>query len=77
MVAHAVLVVVAVTEPTHHPSPSGLIGLTGNQLQHLVAALLARPAGDLGHRLRWSVGRRRQRARARTCHDRRQATRQP
>jgi hypothetical protein len=73
MVAHAFLVVAAATERTRHPSPSGLIGLTGNQVQHLLAALLARPAEDLGHRLRWSLWRRRHQARARTGHYRRQA----
>jgi hypothetical protein len=36
----------------HPPGPPGLVGLTCNELQHLFAALLARPAGDLGHRLR-------------------------
>jgi SRSO17 transposase len=35
--------------------------------------LAARPAGDLGHRLRWSVWRRRHQARACTCHYQRQA----
>jgi SRSO17 transposase len=77
MLAHAFLVVVAVTERTRHPTPSGLIGLTCNEVQHLFAALLARPAGDLGHRWRWSVWRRRRQARARTCHYRRQAACQP
>jgi hypothetical protein len=32
-----------------------------------------RPVADLGHRLRWSIWRRRHQARARTCHYRRQA----
>jgi DNA-binding CsgD family transcriptional regulator len=45
--------------------------------QHLFAALLARPAADPAHRLRWSLWRRRQQARARTCHYRRQAAWQP
>jgi hypothetical protein len=76
MLAHAFLVVAAVTERTHHPSPSGLIPLTCNEIQHLFAALPTWPAGELGHRLRWSVWRRRHQARARTCHYRRQATRQ-
>jgi hypothetical protein len=40
--------------------------LTCSEVQHLFAALLARPAGDLGHRLRWSLWRRRYQARART-----------
>ena len=77
MVAHAVLVVLAATHRTRHPPPAGLISLTCNEVQHLFAALLARPVGDLGHRLRWSLWRRRQQARARTCHHRRQAARQP
>jgi hypothetical protein len=75
MVAHAFLVVAAGTERTRHPPPSGLISLTCNEVQHLFATLAARPAGDLGHRLRWSVWRRRHQARARTCHYQRQANR--
>jgi SRSO17 transposase len=74
MVAHAFLVVLAATDRTRHPPPPGLIGVTCNELQHLYAALVARPVGDLGHRLRWSLWRRRHQARARTCHYQRQAT---
>jgi hypothetical protein len=74
MVAHALLVVAALTERTRHPPPSGLIGLICNEVQHLFPALLARPAADPAHRLGWSVWRRRQQARARACHYRRQAT---
>jgi len=44
MLAHAFLVVAAVTEHARHPPPSGLIGLTCNELQHLFAALVD-PAG--------------------------------
>jgi hypothetical protein len=77
MVAHAFLVVAAMTEHTRRPPPSGLIPLTCNEVQHLFAALVARPVQDLGHRLRWSAWRRRHQARARTCHYRRQATWQP
>jgi hypothetical protein len=73
MLAHAFLVVAALTERTQRPPPSGLVGVTYNEVQHLFAALIARPAGDLGHRLGWSVWRRRHQARARTCHHRRQA----
>jgi SRSO17 transposase len=76
MLAPAFLVVAAVTQRTRHPAPLGLVGLTCNEVQHLVAALLARPVGDLDHRLRWSVWRRHQ-ARARSCHYRRQAAWQP
>jgi hypothetical protein len=74
MLAHAFLVVAALTDRTRPPPPPRLIGLTCNEVQHLVAALLARPAGDLGHLLRWSWWRRRHQACARACHYRRQAT---
>jgi hypothetical protein len=77
MLAHAFLVVAALTDRTHHPPPPELIPLTCNELQHLFAALLARPSGDRDHRLRWSLWRRRHQARARTCHYRRQAAWQP
>jgi len=77
MLAHAFLVVAALTEHTQHPPPPALIPLTCNEIQHLFAALLAQPTGDLAHRLRWSVWRRRHQARARTCHYRRQAAWQP
>jgi hypothetical protein len=77
MLAHAFLVVAAVTERSCRPPPSELIPLTCNEVQHLFAALVARPVEDLGHRLRWSVWRRRHQARARTCHYRRQAAWQP
>jgi SRSO17 transposase len=73
MVAHAFLVVLAATYRTRHPPPSELISLTCNEVQHLFATLVARPAGDLGHRLRWSLWRRHHQARARTCHYQRQA----
>ncbi len=77
MLAHAFLVVAAVTERTRQPPPSELIPLTCNEVQHLFAALPARPAGAISHRWRWSVWRRRHQARARTCHYRRQAAYQP
>ena len=77
MLAHAFLVVAALTEHTQHPPPPALIPLTCNEIQHLFAALVARPVQDLSHRLRWSAWRRRHQARARTCHYRRQAAWQP
>jgi hypothetical protein len=40
--------------------------MTCNELQHLFAALVIRPAADPDHRLRWSVWRRRHQHRART-----------
>jgi hypothetical protein len=73
MLARAFLVIAALTQHTRHPPPSELIPLTCNELQHLVAALLAVPVADPAHRARWSVWRRRQQARARTWHYRRQA----
>jgi SRSO17 transposase len=75
MLAHAFLVVLAATYRARHPPPAGLISLTCNEVQHLFATLVARPASDLGHRLRWSLWRRRHQARARTCHYQRQANR--
>jgi SRSO17 transposase len=77
MLAHAFLVVAAMTERSCRPPPSGLIPLTCNEVQHLFAALVARPVQNLSHRLRWSVWRRRHQARARTCHYRRQTAWQP
>ena len=77
MLAYAFLVVAAVTEHARHPSPLGLIPLTCNEIQHLFAAQACRPASDHAHRLRWSWWRRRQQARARACHYRRQAAQQP
>jgi hypothetical protein len=73
ILAHAFLVVAALAERTRRPPPSALIPMTCNKLQRLFAALLGQPVGDRGHRLRWSVWRRRHKARARTCHYRRQA----
>jgi SRSO17 transposase len=73
MVAHAFLVVAAVAQRARDPAPSGLIGLTCNEVHHLFAALIAMPIGDSTHRLGWSVWRRRHQARARTCHYRQQA----
>ena len=62
MLAHAFLVVAALTDRTRHPPPAGVIPLTCDEVEHLLATLLARPAGDLGHRLRWSLWRRQHQA---------------
>jgi SRSO17 transposase len=77
MLAHAFLVVAAVTEHAQRPAPPGAVELTCNEIQHLFAALVAVPVADSGHRLRWSWWRRRRQARARACHYRRQAAQQP
>jgi hypothetical protein len=72
MLAHAFLAVTAATERRDRPAPDGLIPLTGNEIQHLFAALIS-PVHDLAHRLRWSHWRRWHQARARQCHYRHQA----
>jgi SRSO17 transposase len=77
MLAYAFLVVAATTEHARQPAPPGVIELTCNEVQHLFAALVAAPVADTGHRLRWSWWRRRQQARARACHYRRQAAQRP
>ncbi|MFD6422824.1 IS701 family transposase [Streptomyces sp. NPDC060198] len=76
MLAHAFLAVTAAAERHDRPVPDGLIPLTGNEIQHLFAAL-TRPIHDFAHRLRWSHWRRRHQARARQCHYRRQSTARP
>jgi SRSO17 transposase len=43
MLAHAFLVVAALTDNTRHPPPPGLISLTCNELQHLFARCLPVP----------------------------------
>jgi SRSO17 transposase len=73
MVAYAFLVVTAVIQRARHPPPLGLIPMTCNEIQHLFAALAGQPTRDRAHQLRWSSRRRRQQARARACHYRRQA----
>jgi hypothetical protein len=43
MLAYGFLVVAAATQHARHPPPLGLIPLTGNEIQHLFAALVAAP----------------------------------
>lgn len=76
MLAHAFLAVTAAAERRDHPAPDELIPLTGNEIQHLFAAMI-NPVHDLAHRLRWSQWRRRHQARARASHFQRQAAVQP
>jgi hypothetical protein len=66
MLAYAFLVVAAVTEHAQRPAPPWMVELTCSETQHLLAALVAVPVADRGHRLRWSAWRRRHQARART-----------
>lgn len=76
MLADAFLAVVAATERAWRPPPPGVVALCCNEVAHLFAALVGRPASGRLHLLRWSWWRRRQ-ARARRAHYRRQVTRQP
>jgi SRSO17 transposase len=77
ILAHAFLAVLAAAERIRRPPPAGLIALTCNELQHLLASLVIQPIRHALHRLRWSVWRRRHQARARACHYTRQAARSP
>jgi hypothetical protein len=71
MLAAAVLAIAAATENT---TPDGLIPLTRNEIAHLLAAHVLRPARHPAHLLHWSCWRHRHQHRARTCHYKRQAT---
>ncbi len=71
MLAHAFLAVTAAREHARAAPPKGLIPLTLNEIRRLLTRLLARPAQDLTHLLRWSLWRRRHQATARDCHYRR------
>jgi len=73
MLASAFLVVAAVTEHARQPAPPGAIELTCNEIAHLFAVVVLRPAADHRHWLRWSWWRRRHQACARACYYRRQA----
>ena len=68
MLAHAFLVVLAITERTKRPAPAGLISLTCNEIHHLFNTLITRPISDLRHRLTWSTWRRQHQHRAKTSH---------
>jgi SRSO17 transposase len=72
MLAAAVLATAAATEPS---AADGLIPLTRNEIAHLLAALILRPAHGPAHLLHWSRWRRRHQHRARTCHYEQQAAR--
>jgi hypothetical protein len=76
MLAYAFLVV-ARTERGQHPPSPGVVALSCNEIAHLFAVVVLRPAADHRHRLRWSWWRRRHQARARACHYRRQAAQPP
>uniref|UniRef100_UPI0038B57325 hypothetical protein n=1 Tax=Streptomyces niveus TaxID=193462 RepID=UPI0038B57325 len=64
MLADAFLAVTATAERRDRLTPRGLIPFTGNEIQHLFAALIS-PVHAVAHRLRWSQWRRRHQARSR------------
>jgi hypothetical protein len=72
MAAAAVLTIAAALEHARSPDPDGLIPLTRNEIAHLLATTIVRPAHDTSHRMRWSGWRRRHQYRSRTCHCQRQ-----
>jgi SRSO17 transposase len=76
MLALAFLSVTAAAEHVQ-PPPPGLIPITRNEIAWLLEPLIAGPAHDLRHRIRWSLWRRRHQYHARACHYQRQAADDP
>lgn len=76
MLAHVFLAVTAAAERRDRLAHRGLIPFTGNEIQHLFAALIS-PVHAFAYRLRWSHWRRRHQARSRDCHYQEQAASQP
>ena len=74
MLALAFLTIAAAAE---QPASAGLIPLTRNEIARLAAALTSPSAPLSAHQLRWSAWRRRHQHRARTCHYKRQSTKDP
>jgi hypothetical protein len=77
MLAAAFLTITAALEHARPPDLPELIPLTRNEIAHLLAATVIRPAQDTSHRMRWSVWRRCHQHSARVCHYRRQAAHDP
>jgi SRSO17 transposase len=73
MLAHALLVVLAAGEHAAGPPPAGLIPLTCQELQRLLARQVLEPARRPADPEAWSRWRRRHQYRARTSHYRRRA----
>ena len=53
------LAAAAALEHSHTPKPVSEIPLTRNEIAHLLATVIIRPADDPSHRLHWSRWRRR------------------
>jgi len=74
MLAAAARTIAAALEHARGPGPADQVPLTRNEIAHLLAGTILRPAHDAAHRMRWSRWRRRHQHRARTCHYQRQIT---
>jgi hypothetical protein len=71
MLAAAALTIAAALEHARGPGPADQVPLTRNEIAHLPAGTILRPAHDAAHQMRWSRWRRRHQHRARTCHHQR------
>jgi hypothetical protein len=76
MLAAAVVTIAAAVERARNPAPTGEVPLTRNEIAHLLAGTITRPArDDTSRRLHWSRWRRRHQHRSQACHYQRQAAR--
>ena len=73
MLAMAFLAVTTADERDRHPTPTGLIPITLNELRRLFDALVIGATATAEHILNWSTWRRKHQARARDCHYRRRS----
>jgi hypothetical protein len=72
MLAGAFLAITTVLVHARDPGPATLMPVTLNEIAHLLAAVITRPAHGTRHRLRWSRWRRRHQHRSRTSDYQRQ-----
>ena len=72
MLAAAFLTIAAALEHARSQDLAELIPLTRNEIAHLLASTISRPAHNTTHRMRWSHWRRRHQHRSRACHYQRQ-----
>jgi SRSO17 transposase len=73
MLAAAALTIAAALEHARSPDLAELIPLTGNEIAHLLAGPIIRPAQDVSHRMRRSCWRRHHQYCSRACHYQRQS----
>ena len=74
MLAHALIAVIAASENTERPAPSGFIALTCNEIRRLFTVFVIEPGHALACPQAWSAWRRRHQHHARTSHYQRQET---